>query len=498
MGNNNEYNKDAFFMHIKFIGSNIDKFLNTFNQSEYLKNIKTFWNIDTINLIMNNINQINAYFYELKQKKDYALLENRRECLVLKINNLLSKEVNIMLERMNDLEEVYLMPIVLLLTMDKSETKLNIDCYKYDRIDPRLIFIGHYIENKEIFEEKIAPVFVRFCSIHNELGDRFDLGIKDEPDFDLIKEGFPFNMNIACIGRFGQGKSSGVNSIINEYKAKESSKGCSQTKHITYYQIEGRPIRILDIPGFESEETVKKALEKLKFCGQQINQIKDNIHIILYFLNYSESRAFMELEYPIIEEIIKQGKKAKLIYVITHSKLNPDSRAKNRIIDKINSGIYGITKNKPIKNKIGLFKANNNNVVFVNFYKDNENKIPPFGKYEFFKKIRDFFIISEFYKQSQQKLTEKGLQDTIEKLKAEARHILLPNKFWGAVVGIIPFADWIIQKFIIKKNAIKKVGNIFGIDLSHIEKEVEEKKTIKKQKKKNLIHIKHLKLMKNI
>lgn len=191
----------------------------------------------------------------------------------------------------------------------------------------------------------------------------------------------------------------------------------------------------------------------------------------------------MELEYPIIQEIIKQGKKAKLIYVITHSKLNPDSKAKNRIIDKINSGIYGITKNKPIKNKIGLFKANNNNVVFVNFYKDNENKIPPFGKYELFKKIRDFFIISESYKQSQQQLSEKGLQDTIEKLKAEARHILLPNKIWGAVVGIIPFADWMIQKFIIKKMLLRKLGISLEL-IYHIQKKKQKKKKLSKNKKK--------------
>ena len=483
MGINNGYNKDAFYMHIKFIGSHIDKFYNTFNQSEYLKNIKNFWNIDNINYIGNNYDQINSYFYELKKTKEQALLENRRECLVLKIDNLLAKEVNIMLERMNDLEEVYFMPIVLLLKMDKLETKLNIDSNKYDRIDPRLIFIGNYTENNEIFEEKIAPVFVRCCSIHNELGDKFDLGIKGEADFDLIKEGFPFNMNIACIGRFGQGKSSGVNSIINEYKAKESSKGCSQTKNLTFYQIEGRPIRILDIPGFESVETVKKALEKLKYCGQKIKQIKDNIHIILYFLNFSESRAFMELEYPIIEEIINQGKNSKLIYVITHSKLNPDSRTKNRIIDRINSGIYGITRDKPIKNNIGLFKADNNNIVFVNFYKDNENKIPPFGKYELFKKIRDFFINSESYKKSKVQLSEKGLKETIEKLKAEARHILLPNKIWGAAAGIIPFGDWIIQKFIIKKSAIKKVGTLFEIDLTDIQKDIEEKKKIIKNKK---------------
>ena len=452
MGNNNEYNKDKFYMHIKLIGSNIGNFFNIFNQSEYLKNIKTFWSIDNINCIRNNCDQINDYFYNLQQRKEYDISENRRECLVLKIDNLLSKEVNIMLKRMNDLEEVYSMPLVLLLTMDKSEKNLNFDSNKYDRIDPRLIFIGNYSENKEIFEEKIAPIFVRFCSIHNELGDKFDIGIKGEADFDLIKEAFPFNMNIACIGRFGQGKSSGVNSIINEYKAKESSKGCSQTKNLTYYQIEGRPIRILDIPGFESEETVKKALEKLKFCGKQINHIKDNIHIILYFLNFSETRAFMELEYPIIEEIIKQSKdKSKLIYVITHSKLNPDSREKKRIIDRINTGIYGITKNKPIKNKINLFKADNNNVVFVNFYKDDENKIPSFGKYELFKKIHDCFIKSESYMNSKTKLSKEGLQDTIEQLKAEARQILLPNKIWGAVVGIIPLGDYLIQKFIIKK-----------------------------------------------
>ena len=121
MGNNNEYNKDKFYMHIKLIGSNIGNFFNIFNQSEYLKNIKTFWSIDNINCIRNNCDQINDYFYYLQQRKEYDIFENRRECLVLKIDNLLSKEVNIMLKRMNDLEEVYFMPLVLLLTMDKSE-----------------------------------------------------------------------------------------------------------------------------------------------------------------------------------------------------------------------------------------------------------------------------------------------------------------------------------------------------------------------------------------
>jgi hypothetical protein len=47
-----------------------------------------------------------------------------------------------------------------------------------------------------------------------------------------------------------------------------------------------------------------------------------------------------------------------------------------------------------------LFKVDYNNVVFVNFYKNDENNIPPLGKYELFTKIHYFFIENETYKKS--------------------------------------------------------------------------------------------------
>ena len=86
-------------------------------------------------------------------------------------------------------------------------------------------------------EEKIFPKLLRICSIHNELGDRFNYieGDKVIEEYDLIEQYYPFNINIACIGRFGQGKSTGVNAILKDYKAKESSKGSSQTKELTFY-----------------------------------------------------------------------------------------------------------------------------------------------------------------------------------------------------------------------------------------------------------------------
>lgn len=144
-------------------------------------------------------------------------------------------------------------------------------------------------------------------------------GDKVIEEYDLIEQYYPFNINIACIGRFGQGKSTGVNTILKEYKAKESSKGSSQTKELSFCQAYKCSVRVLDIPGFENVETVKKAIEKFKMCEDKINKIKDNLHIVLYFLRYTEDRKFMDLELPILEELVKH-KSTKIIYCWYYSR----------------------------------------------------------------------------------------------------------------------------------------------------------------------------------
>ena len=298
----------------------------------------------------------------------------------------------------------------------------------------------------------------------------------------MINKYFPFNLNLACVGRFGQGKSSCVNSILKEYKAKESSKGVSQTKSLTFYQVTNQPIRILDIPGFEDEKTVKLAIDKFKMCGEKLNKIKDNLHIILYFLNYYEARAFMKLEFPMLEEILKH-KSSKLIYIITHSPPNLNEKKKNKILEKINSGLKEIFENNELNNKnsninieldfeniekegineetskINILTSTLDNTVFVNFHKD-DNEL--FGEDLLFQKIHQFFIESEDYKKYSKKLDSKAIENTALRLRAEAKDIILSNKIWGGIVGIIPGIDWALQRFVIKKNAAKKIGQIFG------------------------------------
>ena len=379
--------------------------------------------------------------------------------LILKTNNLLDPEVKIIIERMDELSEKQYMPLILLLTIEDTQKKLDINTEKYEQIDPRLIFIEKYIEDVKQIEEIISPKLLRIFSILNELGDRFTIGKDDNLDsYDLINNYFPFNLNIACIGRFGQGKSTGVNEILKEYKAPESSKGSSQTKSLTFYQVENAPVRILDIPGFENEQTVKDAIEKFKYCRDKMNNMKENLHIILYFLNFNEKRAFTKLEYPIFEEIIEH-ESSKIIYVITHSSPNIQAKIKKKVYDRINSGIQGITKDTQIENKIEKFNASENNVVFVNFHKNDLNGDEPFGQKELFQKIHDFFIESNDYKNSLKELDNENMELQILKLRKQAEDIL----FWHKVGLMIPILGEYAYLFI-KKDAIKKIENLFCLD----------------------------------
>lgn len=468
MGNQNESNEHGFDMHLKVIGVENNRFYELYENSKLLKNIKKYWNFDKIELIDFKI-QINNYFSKLEGIKNEA--RDLKESLIIKVNNSSDPIIKNIIEKLDELENKGNMPIVLFLTKEKEKKPaIKIDWDNYEDVEPRLIFIKNYTEEK--FEEEIAPLLLRFCSFHNELGDRFTIGNGDNrEDFDLIERYFPFNLNMACVGRSGQGKSTGVNAILNEYKSKEGSQGCSQTKKLTFYQVKNKPIRILDIPGFEDDKTINNAINKIKICNEKI---KDNLHIILYFLNFDDGKTFLSSEYPFIEQILKH-KTTKIIYVVTKSNSTLNDKNKKKFYNKINTGIQGITKNTPIFNEVkDFFKASEKNTVFVNFHKRQIYNIEPFGKEDLFKKIHDFFVDTEDYK----KIKEITVEEEVAKLRKTAKDELLSNKIWGGLVGFIPIVDFVLQKFVIKANAIKKVGEIFGIDVKFIDEEIEANKNV--------------------
>ena len=424
--------------------------------------------------------QVDDYFEILKNNKNSQdQTKNIRECLIVKIKDISDPLIETIINKMNQLREQQYMPLVFFLTEESNNNQIKIN-EKYKKIDPRTIFVEKFSDDNPSYRNneynKIKKIILRFCSINNELGDRFTIGEKENAqDYDLIENYFPFNLNIACIGRIGQGKSTGVNSLLKSYKAKESKNGGTQTKHLTFYQVDNKPVRILDIPGFEDEESIKKAIEKFKFCGEKINKIKDNLHIILYFLNYHNERTIFKFELPMIEEIIKH-KSSKIIYVITHYKEEDDEEEekllKDDFINRINTGIQEISKdskNKEIINKYML--ASLDNTIFVDFHRTNYKEV---GTKELFNTIGNFFINSEDYISSSVVLSENQIEERAKILRERANDILLSNKICGGIVGVLPIIDYFIQKSFIKKNAAKKAGQIFGIDIKFIEDEKEE------------------------
>lgn len=477
MGNKTNFSKDNYYMHVQLIGLNMENFYQEIKKETPQKNIKKFWEFSFNKNPESIEKEINNYFDNLKLKFQNRITDEFRETLIFKIDNfnpeiddgkendfktkiIESKEVDIILTRMNELSQAHYTPFILLLSTDENRLKLEINENDYKNLDPRLIIPSYYNEDPIYIDEIIDPILLRFCSIYNELGDRFTIGKKENKcNYDLIYKYFPFNINIACIGRVGTGKSTGVNRILQEYKAKECSK--RQTKQLTYYQVSDQPVRIFDIPGFENEKTVKHSVEIFKSCSGKINKIKDNLHIILYFFNFLEEIKFSEFEKPMLEEIVKH-KKSRIIYIITHSDMNIKSEEKSVFISQINEGVFNIIKQNE---ETDMLEANFNNVVFVNFKLD---KVEPFGVDELFQKIYDFFIESEDYKTSLKELNPEIIKKDAEQLRQTAKSILIYHKIGAGVVGMIPGLDFLVQKYLIKKDAIRKVGEIFGIDVKII------------------------------
>ena len=423
MGVEEERNPNNFYICINMIGQEMQTILYALNTKRPLNAIMTqfqmrytiydYWDYfyypdKTIN------EQIDIIFNKIYMKKG-SLDLNFRECLIIRAKNKLSPEIKIILEKINDINRMHYMPMVLFLldeydedNFDYCEKKIVPDNKLYPKIDPRMIFTQGFTDiiiyanylmfniNNHLDEKihrnikKFKRTLLRFCSYHNELGDYFSIINSQNQilNYDLIPKKYTRTYNFCCIGRFGKGKSTGVNCLLGEKKAKESRSGTATTKKINYYYVKNSPIKIIDIPGFESKETVNSAVLKFQEYGDKINYKKGELTAILYFIKATDERMFAEMEYKMFKEIIKH-ETTPVIYILTHSSLTTD---KAEIYDMLNTGIKGVLKKHPeeiefIADKITKkMLASEKNCIFVNFYQDEDE--PIFGVDDFYAKIQ--------------------------------------------------------------------------------------------------------------
>ena len=494
MGNEDEPIKQTFDMCVNLIGDSLDHFLycvsnNTYesyaNQRPEKKSLYDYWDY-LYNPGYDFFGQLAITLNRLKLKKDSLTLDFK-ECVVVRVSDISAIEIQYVLEKMNSLNREHYIPLMLFLCNSfelEDLKKFNFDQKKYSKIDKRIIFFEKYeadINNPEKMR-KIRYRLERFCSYYNELGDRFTIGENDNRnDYDLTEMNFPFTVNICCVGRFGKGKSTGVNCILGEKNAKENKSGTTATMKINYYQVNQFPVKIYDLPGFENDKTVNNAIKQFKYLNDEIRQLQDQIHIFLYFIKSTDERMFTEMEFAIFEQIF-QHKDSFLLYVLTHSTEKTD---KKEIYDMINTGVRGVINHHKSKkqeiypNDLEYYQniyfkmaATSDNCVFVNFHETDKNKL--YGISDFFEKIVLFVERTDAYRKFQKDscMNEVEFRIRIEEeakiRKKRAAAIISRHKIGSAIAGLLPGVDYLANRFFIKKDAMRKAGQIFGFDIDEL------------------------------
>ena len=516
MGVQNVKNKkdEEFRISLRLIGENMGNFLKTLsgsNKSNFSKDKKEktelehFWdyhyeeNLDFETQLNHVYDMINVMKKNNIQKGEF------KECLIIRIKNIKSPEVEKVLEKQNKVGSKDFRPLILFLSNEfDSNIKLVIPS-KYKKVEPRGIFLCKFQENKGEEEdnnfENILYILYRFCSYHNDLGDIIELGDGDKnvKIYDLVQRHYPFNLNICCVGKFGEGKSTGVNFILGELKAKESNLGAAQTRNLNYYYHSSMPIRVLDIPGFEDEVTVNNCIEKIKKSTEEAIKYKEKLHIILYFMTFTSTRTFTELEKQVLLEL-NNHEDTQLIYVITHYEKDEDDEEedqnkRNEFIQKINNGL--VQKLGKISNFNEIFQkleASEKNVVFVNFYEEKHK--PQIGIDQLFLKIREFFKktseyqnfkkmmfqVSQMVSDGSEENKKKEFENTVNSIKdsyfkdiakilrKRAESEVRKYKVSGSFLGCIPIVNFYSHNWISKK-ATKVLGEIYGIEIKFSEKD---------------------------
>ena len=494
MGNEDEPIKQTFDMCVNLIGDSLDQFLYCISNNTYesyasqrpeKKSLYDYWDY-LYNPGYDFFGQLAITLNRLKLKKDSLTLDFK-ECVVVRVSDISAIEIQYVLEKMNSLNREHYIPLMLFLCNSfelEDLKKFNFDQKKYSKIDKRIIFFEKYeadINNPEKMR-KIRYRLERFCSYYNELGDRFTIGENDNRnDYDLTEMNFPFTVNICCVGRFGKGKSTGVNCILGEKNAKENKSGTTATMKINYYQVNQFPVKIYDLPGFENDKTVNNAIKQFKYLNDEIRQLQDQIHIFLYFIKSTDERMFTEMEFAIFEQIFKH-KDSFILYVLTHSTEKTD---KKEIYDMINTGVRGVINHHKSKkqeiypNDLEYYQniyfkmaATSDNCVFVNFHETDKNKL--YGISDFFEKIVLFVERTDAYRKFQKDscMNEVEFRIRIEEeakiRKKRAAAIISRHKIGSAIAGLLPGVDYLANRFFIKKDAMRKAGQIFGFDIDEL------------------------------
>lgn len=300
---------------IYFYGENLLKLLiqqTTFQDTkvvegkiEYQKGFDQAFNWEYF--IFDKITEDNNEFISYKIGQDF-LNKEFYDIIVVTVNTLLDEKSILFFKHFQNFSnQKSKQPFILFITKEEQEPKVEalFDLITNEYFDKRTIYALKYPslingnENKSILE-----LICKFRNYYHEEGDSFQSFSDD------IATNYKFNI-LVC-GRAGTGKSSFINNLLGERKAKEGE-GLSVTHKIVSYMLKDFPIIISDTPGFENNETVKEVKILLDKYNKKLIDARKKVNLILYFFPYSE-RSILNMELPILESLIEY--KTEILFVM--------------------------------------------------------------------------------------------------------------------------------------------------------------------------------------
>lgn len=402
------------------------------------------------------------------------------EAICKRVNNSENTNLNIIENKSNYKEEKYETGRNEIINENNNDQTKNCENLCIENQIPDIIsqnkddinnsLANNYIEyvyyKEDDFSEIIEKIYSLYCYFNN-IGDIYsiidEILYESEMNLNAKQIKYQATINILVLGRPGGGKSTLINLLLNERKAREGI-GNSTTKLFSKYIHSKYPITFVDTPGFENDNDLNKMINFLNQTQTFFGEGKNKFHLVLYVINSSNERCFIGEEKKLISHIYTKIK-IPIFFVCTRAQ-NENYASDFKEIIKVN-----------LKQNFGIGTDLVEHIYCCHLFDEKDGIYKRFGVNELLQSIQKFFINQLDVIKTIKNIFENGSFEP-PKLKKNCNQVLL-----SSLNGYDNFKNYLSQ-------LSDKIINNYG----HLS-EQEEKKRLNfekvKNKKNRLVNIIH-------
>ena len=451
------------------------------NNDNLDKNIVSFWEFTSLEGSLPN--KLNLLLNILKKKIEACTIDSQqfKEIYIIKNDGISQDNINELFDKLNDILDEsgeYYHPFIIFLTKEE----ISVNNQDYYNLDLKKISFLLYSEEQFPLSDLIFKL-IQIFSYYNELGDEFE--INGYPYYSISDyNNYPTYLNILIMGRSQSGKSTFINLLLDEKRAKEGGNNCGCSQKPQKYKILNYPIRLYDTIGFgDDDKNIKEFINYFKKMDDQMNLLKEKIHLVLYFIDGGAGNKISKKEKILLKEIQKRN--LMTFFIVTKFNHDPKKNNKkyNNELKKIYKSLTSLVGNNYVSSDeekaldrfigVNLVKKSSDNSAFG--FESIIKKIYTYLKeeYKIIFEIKEQYMKNNSLKVSMEELFSK-LKDTFffnhikhykeieEKYEQEAKKVIMKANKKMCILGLFPIIDD-ISHYYLCKNLNKDIKNIFQI-----------------------------------